>query len=285
MIKHFKIFLLLLLSVSCTNYGQLKITADLPVLLSEVSGVQYDAKRDAYWMLNDSGNKARVYLVSEAGKILRVLKVDAENRDWEDLAMDSKGNLYIGDFGNNANKRKDLRILKIAAQDLESTEKVSVKKIKFEYPDQKKFPPKKSKKFYDTEAFFIWNNTFYIFTKSRVKDQYGRTFVYKVANVKGKQQAVKIADYKIKEANHWDSSVTGADISSDGKKIALITHEAAWVFTDFNGDDFFSGTKTEYPFTFISQKESIAFKNAKTLMIADEERKTNGKKLYKLKIQ
>jgi hypothetical protein len=281
---------LFLLCISCESYGQLEPKAKLPKVLEEVSGIQYDEKRDAFWMLNDSGNKPSVYLVNELGVILRELKIKATNTDWEDLTMDAEGNLYIGDFGNNANNRKDLHILKIKKEDLESNQKVEVQEIYFSFPEQKKFPPKKKKRYYDVEAFFEWQGNFYIFTKSRVKNKIGRTFLYKLHNIQDYKPAKKygvfdaqlIADFTTcPEKNCW---ITSADISIDGKKVVLSNHKSAWIFTNFKGDNFFSGNAKEYIFGHESQKESITFKNDSILYVADEESNHGGRNLYKLKL-
>lgn len=268
--------------LSCTNYGQLEVKAHLPKKLVEVSGIQYDQKLDAFWMLNDSGNKPHVYLVSQEGKILRRLKINAKNNDWEDITMDAKGNLYIGDFGNNGNRRKDLTILKIKASDLTSEKKIDVKKIEFHYPEQKKFPPKKKRMYYDTEAFFEWNGHFYIFTKSRVKGEIGRTFLYRIPNKTGKYDAERISDFTTcPKQGCW---ITAADITRDGQKVVLLNHSSAWVFSDFKGDDFFSGKAAHFSFGHESQKESITFKNNKTIYVADEEDRHGGRNLYLFKL-
>ncbi|MEQ6123604.1 SdiA-regulated domain-containing protein [Pseudotenacibaculum sp. MALMAid0570] len=295
--KHFtyKFLLLSLCSLlfltSCSNFGNLKLQADLPSVLEEVSGIQYDAKEDAFWMLNDSGNKPSVYLVSKQGKIVRELKIDAQNNDWEDITMDAEGNLYVGDFGNNENKRKDLHILKVKKEDLDNKGKIKVEKIYFSFPEQKKFPPKKKKKYYDVEAFFEWKGSFYIFTKSRVKNEIGRTFLYRVNNIQnykssetyGVFEAELIADFTTCPDQYcW---ITAADISKDGKKVVLINHKSAWVFTGFTGDNFFSGSVKEYPFEYESQKESITFQNKTSLFIADEENGMEGRNLYQLEIK
>ncbi|MBL4605648.1 MAG: SdiA-regulated domain-containing protein [Flavobacteriaceae bacterium] len=279
-------FLVLFILYSCTNYGQLQLKADLPKILEEVSGIQYDKSRDAFWMINDSGNKPSVYLVSEKGVILRELKIKTRNTDWEDITMDAEGNLYVGDFGNNANDRKNLHILKIKKEDLESDEIIEVEKIYFSFPEQKKFPPKKKKRYYDVEAFFAWKGSFYLFTKSRVPNEIGRTFLYRVTNIQdyipaktyGTFEAELISDFTTcPEKNCW---ITSADISKDGKKVVLLNHKSAWVFTNFTGDNFFSGNHKEYPFGHESQKESITFKNPTTVYVADEENGMSGRNLY-----
>lgn len=281
------------LFLSCSSdFGNLTFEVKLPRVMREVSGIQYDVKRDAFWMLNDSGNAPSVFLINAQGKILKELKIDAQNTDWEDITIDAQGNLYIGNFGNNENKRKDLHIIKIEKRYLESSKLIPVEKIYFQFPEQKKFPPKKKKRYYDVEGFFEWDGNFYIFTKSRVKNEIGRTFLYKVNNVQnykpskvyGVFQARLISDFTTCPGKEcW---ITGADISSDGKKMILLNHKSAWVFTNFTGDDFFSGEAREYPFLHHSQKESITFKNNNTIYLADEEASSgSGRNLYSLAIE
>ena len=280
-----KILPLFLLIFACqSDYGNLTYVTKLPKLLEEVSGIQYDSKRNAFWMLNDSGNKSSIYLVSEKGKILKEVKINSDNKDWEDITQDKEGNVYVGDFGNNKNKRKDLHILKINHQKLSNKGKQDVEKIAFYYPEQKKFPPKKKQMYYDTEAFFVWNNHFYIFTKSRVKGKYGKTFLYQVPNKPGNHKALLIDDFET-HGEGWNCSITGADISSDGKKVALITHQALWVFSDFKNNKFLSADNKEYSFNYISQKESVSFKNNLSVFIADEESKLEGRNLYELSLK
>lgn len=279
-----KVVIFLFLFICCqSDFGKLSYVAKLPKKLKEVSGIQYDVKEDAFWMLNDSGNKPSVYLVSKEGKIQKELKVQAKNIDWEDLTQDKKRNLYIGDFGNNYNKRKDLSILKINSKDLSSKHKVIAERIEFSYPEQINFPPKKEKRYFDTEAFFEWEGNFYIFTKSRVKGAYGRTFLYQVPNKAGTYKAKLLSQFET-TGDGWNCSITGADISRDRKKVALITHQAVWVFYSFTGNDFFSGEVKEYSFDHISQKESVTFINDSLLFIADEENKNSGRNLYQFSI-
>lgn len=284
-------FFSLLVLTSCENFGQLEVKTRLPKLMEEVSGIQYDAKEKAFWMLNDSGNSPAVFLINAKGKVLRELKIDTDNNDWEDITMDAEGNLYVGDFGNNYNERKDLHILKVKKEDLHSNKKVQAEKIYFSFPEQKKFPPKKKKRYYDVESFFEWNGSFYLFTKSRVKNEGGRTFLYRVPNIQdyktaqtyGVFQAERIGDFTTcPEKDCW---ITSADISRDGKKVAILNHKSAWIFSDFTGDDFFSGKVKEYSFDHSSQKESITFKNNSTIYVADEENKTSGRYLYRLRLK
>jgi hypothetical protein len=161
----------LALSISCQKVGQLHILANLPNKLSEVSGTEVLENSNLIWMINDSGNNPKLFGVSKNGKIKKEIKIKSKNTDWEDLTSDEKGNIYIGNFGNNANTRKSLRILKIEHSSLKK-KSAKVKEIAFEYENQEKFPPKNESLFFDAEAFFYFKNNFYIFTKSRVENEY-----------------------------------------------------------------------------------------------------------------
>jgi hypothetical protein len=257
------------------------MVADLPKDLKEVSGIETVEGSKYIWMINDSGNKPRLFGVSKKGKIKKEVHIDKKNKDWEDLASDDKGNIYIGDFGNNDNERKNLRILKIDRKDL-SKKKADVKKIEFEYEDQDDFSPKKKKMFFDAESFFFYKNYFYIFTKSRVEKKYGKTSLYKFPAKEGSHKAKLVAEFD--NGNKNDSWITSADISKDGKKVALLSQKNILIFTDFKGDNFFSGDVKEIKLIHRTQKEAICFKNNNTLLLSDEKSSGEGGNLYKLKL-
>ncbi len=273
----FSLFLLF----GCQNFGQLKFLTDLPKSLKEVSGTEIINNSDVIWMLNDGGNEPKLYAVSNKGKISKEIYVKAKNRDWEDLTSDAKGNLYIGDFGNNLNKRKNLTILKVDKRYLYQ-KNAEVEKIVFEYPDQNKFPPKKKHLLFDAESFFYFNDYLYIFTKSRVKNKYGKTSLYKIPAQKGKYTAKLIDEYEnCKDVECW---ITSADISPDGKKIVLLSQKNILIFTDFKNDKFLSGSVKKIVLTHRSQKEGICFKDNNTLLITDEYAHGKGGNLYELNI-
>lgn len=272
------LFVFVLWFVGCDAPKDLVLVADLPKQLDEVSGVEKIVGSDLLWMHNDSGNKSIVYGVDTEGDIERKVHVKAKNNDWEDVTSDEKGNLYIGDFGNNNNDRKNLVILKIDTEDLLNKDKVKPKKIKFTYSDQYKFPPKKDHLFFDVESFFYMKDYLYLFTKSDVKNEYGKTKMYKLPAKEGVYEAEFIAEFNAGETHNY--RVTAASISPNKKKIALLTHNKVLLFTNFTSDDFFNGTYTEIDLKHTSQKEGVTFKDNNTLFITDEKKKATGGNLY-----
>ena len=281
-IKKSIILILLIILVNCSNYGQLDLVTRLPNVLSEVSGVQTFQNSDMIWMINDGGNPHRLYGVTRKGKIRKEIIINAKNEDWEDLTSDDEGNLYIGDFGNNSNKRKDLTILKIKHTELQKEEDIDVERIRFYFPDQKKFPPKKKQRYFDTESFIFLNGYLYLFTRSRVSDNYGKTSLYKIPAKEGNHAAEYISSFTF--CNLLTCSITSAAISNDHKRIVLLSSDTVLLFTDFKGDDFFSGKVTQLPLDHLSQKEGVCFKNENTLYITDEKAFGTGGKLYEFKL-
>jgi hypothetical protein len=277
---HFlKYLTFILLFTNCAvNYGQLNFVANLPGDLEEVSGIESVPNSDSFWMVNDSGNHPRVYVVNAKGKIDKTLYIEGKNRDWEDLTKDKAGNLYIGDFGNNANDRKHLKIYMLAANDLDHGKSIIPLKIEFSFPNQKKFPPKKKDRHFDVESFFHHNGYLYLFTKSRVKKAYGRTDLYKIPATAGKYEAEFISTFNTcDDLKCW---VTSAAISPNGEKVVLLSHDTVWQFTNFKNDDFLSGKMTKFDLNHTSQKESICFKDNNTVYITDERAHGSGRNLY-----
>ena len=271
-----------LLLLNCQDYGQLKLITDLPKTLNEVSGTETTLNSELIWMLNDGGNKPKLYGVSTNGKIKKEVAIKAKNKDWEDLTSDDDGNIYIGDFGNNYSKRKNLVILKVDKKYLDE-KNAEVEKIEFKYPNQTKFPPKKKQLFFDAEAFFYFNNYLYVFTKSRVKNKFGKTSLYKIPAKAGKYTAEFISEFE--NCNDLQCWITSADISPDGKKVALLSQKNILIFSDFKNDNFLSGKIETISLKHNSQKEGICFKNDKTLLITDEKAHGSGGNLYELKLQ
>lgn len=281
MVKQF--VLLLFTSLISCNSGNLKIIADLPKILNEASGNEISTISDLIWVINDSGNSPKLYGINEKGLIIKELKIKAKNNDWEDITSDKEGNIYIGDFGNNDNKRKNLAVLKVMKNSINNSGDIEVERISFKYPNQQKFPPKKEAMYFDCEAFFHYRDSLFLFTKSRVKNDFGKTNLYKIPAKQGNHVAEFVSSFNT--CHEIDCWITAADISNDGKIMALLTPKSVWVFTNFKGIDFFNDSKIEIPLNHTSQKEGLCFKNNTTLYITDEKAHGSDGFLYKYSIK
>jgi len=271
-----------ILFFSCKSavHTKLEILADLPISLKESSGVENLNGSDNFWMINDSGNSNELFEVSESGNIRQIVTVEnAKNKDWEDLASDGLDKIFIGDFGNNNNKRRNLTIYAVAITNI-SNGKVSADKITFHFEDQVKFPPKKKDRNFDVEAFVYMDGYFYLFTKNRSSYFNGTTKLYKVPAKIGNHSAQLISEF-ITCVDSKTCLVTGATISNDNKELILLTHDKLFLFTNFIEDDFFNGAVTEINLYHNSQKEAVCFKG-NDIYITDEAAKNSNGNLYRV---
>ncbi|CAD7797655.1 hypothetical protein CHRY9390_00205 [Chryseobacterium aquaeductus] len=130
--------------------------------IQETSGLNF--LKGKLYTFNDSGNPAELYEIDKnSGKILKSLKTNTENKDWEALTNDGE-NFYVGDFGNNAGTRKDLKIYKIPFQNNQLQNDLT-KTISFYYPEQNDFTSKNISTDYDLESMIYLNGKIHIFTK------------------------------------------------------------------------------------------------------------------------
>jgi hypothetical protein len=250
--------------------------------LVETSGLVYAGGK--LWSHNDGGGQPVLYGFDINGKVSSIVYVSAKNTDWEEVAKDDAGNVYIGDFGNQSNKRHDLKIFKIPDP---STLKDNIAKpeiIEFEYSDQKLFPPDTNAQNFDMEAMVWFSNHLYLFSKNRTNPFTGITKVYRLPDQPGKYRAELIDSIYLGPAPMITSWVTAADISPDKKKLVLLGHDKIWLFTCFEGDKFFSGNKYTVALGGpVTQKEAVCFVDNNKLYITDElVMKVMGGKLYSM---
>jgi hypothetical protein len=281
--KILKYIILTILFISCSNKEKDTIfdkVIKLPKSLKEISGIGY--WNNELYCIQDNGNKNEVIVLDTLGKIKRTIIIkNTINIDWEDVTFDTKGNLYIGDFGNNENKRKDLIIYKINNSELSKTEANIEYKISFNYPEQKDFPPKQNELLFDCEAFFEFENHFYLFTKNRSKDFDGSSFIYRIPNTKGNVKAQSI-DTIITCSNKHNCLITSAAISKNHKSFVQLSGSKIWQYKINLTIE--NATCKEIRLNHNSQKEAICFKNDSTVVIADERIKKSGGYLYFLKV-
>ncbi|MFC7357418.1 hypothetical protein ACFQO1_06950 [Jejudonia soesokkakensis] len=280
--KKLSILFLATFFASCTtDFGNIEILSSLPNDLDEISGIEITPKSPLLWMIDDHGNKPNLYGYNVSDKkVEKEIPVRGLKKiDWEDLASDEEGNLYIGDFGNNKSKRKDLAIYKL----LNWQDTLKVYRSIFKFEDQTEYPPKDNSQSFDVEAFIATKNSFYIFTRNRTDGFDGTTSVYRIINGPGQNDAVFLGKLKTCD-DKSNCQITSAAIDHATGKIALLSHDKVWIISDYPEGNLLEGAVKKIQLEHSSQKESIAFGDSKTLYIVDERNGTEGGNLYKLTI-
>lgn len=251
--------------------------AILPDTLPESSGIEFISDT-AIWSHNDSYHPGELFQIDTAGQLHRVLTlVNVPAVDVEDLAQDSAGWFYIGDFGNNNNTRTDLRIYKIPPPATIAADTVTPQAIFFSFADQAAFPPPAAEKNFDCEAMFHFHNQLYVFSKNRGTSTYAR--MYRMPDTAGVYNLSPVDSF---DTQHW---VTSADISESGTYMTLFSEWNIFVFGGFTGDQFFQGNVIQFTMSPYTQKEGVVFSGDTLLYLTDEKGLSgNGRRLYSLRI-
>lgn len=175
----------------------------LPEEVHETSGLFFHHGR--LWTHNDSGGKPVLYGLDTVTfeVVQRITLLHAKNKDWEDVCTDGV-NVFVGDFGNNKGKRKNLRVYTFPLSVIpeEGDAAIAVDSICFKFGDQKSFDYQKHEHDFDCEAMFATDEYLYLFSKGWAT---GTTRLYRLPKKPG--------NYDAEVVNGFDSQglITGAD--------------------------------------------------------------------------
>ena len=261
----------------------------LPATLTEVSGLVLTPDGNL-WALNDGGNSSELFRFdAKTLQLLDTRTLPIPNRDWEDLTADKEGNLYIGDFGNNGNNRKDLRIYRYHPQ------RGTMDSILFRYPDQWAFPPKDKRQWnFDCEAMVFFGDSLHLFSKNRFKSNHFSKHYVLPAQAGVHVPMLRDSVYLKKRV------VSGASMGEDGKTLSLTayyigfflkcipyTRAQAYFFTNYDGARFFSAARRrkKLPKCLIARQfESIAAWRPGVWLVANEGIGPQKAALWRLKV-
>lgn len=251
-------------------------TAQLPQEINESSALEW-ATDSSLYTINDSGNDPVLYEIHHDGRLLRAIDLDdfgLDNRDWESLAQDALY-LYIGDFGNNRNTRKDLVIYKISKAQLRRGWG-SATEIKFRCGEQHGFPPKPSSRQYDFEGFYATSTALVVWSKNRTEPCNGYARKYVLSKNPGNYTVFATDSVYLQGESLFEQWVAGADYHPGKKLTALLSGpNIHFLVPDA------SGTLVDLPvWAGISQKESVVFGEGTTLYVTDEVNHLSSGKLY-----
>lgn len=194
-----------------------------PPALRESSGI-VPCKSDphVFWTHNDGKNRT-LFAVNRAGAPVGWNTVNARFVDWEDIATDHQGHLYLADTGNNTQSRTEIKIHEIAEPDPKSqgTLTAVLRTWTLRYPKEP----------FDCEALFVWQGYGYVISKV-FNDARAGLYRFPLKDSNEPVVLERVAKLKI------DSPVTGADISADGTRVAFVSKSGAGVYPLAGPGDF-----------------------------------------------
>ena len=272
--------------------------------IDEMSGlVKSQRFPDVYWVHNDSGDSPRLFAIDRHGRViitdflkpnyygevaeegkeswpgLKILL--AANEDWEDIAIDGD-RIYIGDIGNNGNARRDMGIYILYEPNPHAVHESRILNfIPVKYPEQLKYPAEKWH--YDSESMFIADGKLYFLTKHRQPNKHA-SWERGVNLYRLDSSSTTQANILTKVDSHeLVTLATGADVSPDGSKLAIVAYTALWIFEKPNhGDQWLSGKSKVLPLDYkiTRQLEAVCWDDNETLLISNEQRE-----IYEVKLK
>lgn len=238
-------------------------------VVPECSGIVMSRKqKNVCWAVGDSGNGPWLYHfkteILEGGglsisPVQKIKVAGAGNRDWEDIAVDEKGNLFVGDMGNNFSLRSDLALIKVNEPTGINLE-IKEKRFPFYYKEQGMKVVGRNA--FDAEALFSFKRRIYIFTKRRSDSL---TALYRFNQLNERERNVPV----LLGCLHVDDLVTAADCLPEEKLVAVLTYKSIWLLQAERGDDFLSGKKWWLPVR-AGQCEGITFLDRNRLLLCNE---------------
>jgi hypothetical protein len=281
MMKNLVLFLALLFcKLTFSQTFTFETVSALNEELNETSGLIW--VEDRLISHNDSGDDHFLYEVDTlTGEISRqVVVVNAASSDWEDICAD-EDYIYIGDFGNNAGTRSDLRIYRVSIASYLSAlnDTVYCDTILFNYSDQISFEPATYTTNFDAEAMIAYNDSLYIFTKNWGNYQ---TNIYSLPKAPGTYSISKI------DSINTEGLVTGAVYNPESEEIILtgytIFDPFIYYLSDFTGNNFSDGSNLRIAPSFEGsiQIEGIAAFNAHQYYVSSEKMGADASILHRL---
>jgi hypothetical protein len=187
--------------------------------IKESSGVVASRRYpNVYWTHNDGGGpkKQVLYAIDRKGNTRASFPVIGVTlHDWEDIAIDNAGHLFIGDIGNNDSKRDTLAVCEID----EPNPQAGAGPVSPKRAWHLRFPQAP----FDCESLFVWKDQGYVISKVFDKT-HAQIFRFPLKETNEPLTLELVATTKI------ESPVTGADISADGTLLGLVAKNGAYVF-------------------------------------------------------
>ena len=152
-----------------------------------------------------------------AGAAFKAIRLPVPARDWEDIARDDDGNLWIGDIGNNECDRDDTALLKVREPNPAATGTAKLlATYRYRFPD-----PPAGCAGRNAEAMFLVDDVPYVIDKAEPSTVYRFPRLDPDATVTLEKVGVLAGDVV---------NLSGADLSADRTRLAVDTHTALYIY-------------------------------------------------------
>lgn len=206
--------------------------------LGEVSGMAASRTHAGMlWMINDGGNAPELYAVSRRGRRLATYRIDGvANTDWEDLAafeLDGRNYLLVADTGDNGGLRKTLQLHAIEEPaGIADARLKPAWSIVFRWPDGAR----------DCEAVAVdatGRQVLLVSKKRQPPELFALPLAPRMRGPETARRIARLAGVPLAGAEETrrnpararlHGQVTAADVSPDGRSLAVMTYHNVLVY-------------------------------------------------------
>jgi hypothetical protein len=190
--------------------------------IREASGIVQSRRHPGvFWVHNDSGNPPALFAVRRDGSLVREYAVAVPNVDWEDIAIDDAGHLYLGEIGNNGGRLPLRAIYRVDEPDPDRPAETPLPVTLASYY---RFPPQGR---FDAEGLYIAEGRAIVISK-RLDE--GEAELYAIPLDPPSPLLRPALPERIGTVPGFTEPVTGAALSKDGHLLAVCSTEVARVY-------------------------------------------------------
>lgn len=201
--------------------------------LREASGIAASkCQPNVFWSHNDSGDQPLLYAIDSNGKHLGVWKVEnAANRDWEDIEAIKSGDkcyVLIGEIGDNDHKYERIAVYRVEEPAVAPANASSMGKGPLPGPKADVAYMNYPNERHDAEALLSHPTSGDVYLLTKSNNQRSHVYKFKPRFEGETQKLEKVAEITVPAIPN--GSLTGGDISSDGKHVILCDYFAGYEF-------------------------------------------------------
>ncbi len=234
--------------------------------LKEISGCAVSSQTPGggriVWVHNDSGDGPNVYAIDgRTGRLRATFAVTgARAEDWEDMAL-SKGQLYMGDIGDNSANRPSIVVYRVAEPVIPRKSVVAVRPTSASVALQLRYPDGS----HNAETLIVHPTTGDLYIVTKTEDGHSGVYALRGAATAeaGSYALEKVADLTIAgEGLIYPNEITAGDISPSGDRIVLRTYQYLYVYRPSPGSSFdsaWTSVATQVNAPFLLQAEALCF--------------------------
>ena len=235
---------------------------DAPAIAESSGLVASRVHAGVFWTHNDSGNPPELFAVTAAGKLLRTYAVAAKNVDWEDVAIDDRGRLYLADVGNNGRDRREVYVHAVAEPDPAAAPPPAGRAAAL--PVERTWTLRYPGQPFDAESLVVHKGVGYLIAK-QLDFRKATVYAFDLDPAKPAQTLRAVVDLPVR------FPVTAADWSADGRWLAVMTVRGPYLFR-VDGDVAAAAKVEPKQVTFVSPKMEACAVTADGVLATTEDR-------------